>query len=223
VIEKLFEDAETSDDLVLYFFIKTGNPETQESASVLRNLVFQLYSKAFSSPDLLIECNSKIMEVLSDKRSRGPTIDFKDLAKLRILFDSFAGVFNRQIFMVIDGLDECSDRRQTDFIRVLRELGSGSVKLKLLAASRLDGDIETAMEGSLSVKATEDDNMEDIRIYATKELGQLPGMTDAERRLACETIVERSAGSFRYEHSFQETKHDSHISSLDIATSQSIA
>jgi ankyrin repeat protein len=102
------------------------------------------------------------------------------------------------VYLVIDGVDECSDRQQQGFLKSLIKASEVSgVNLKLMICSRPETDISLDLEDLPQIKV-EEYNAEDIREHANTQLQSLPGWTASERNLACDEIVKKAGSFFRY-------------------------
>ncbi|KAL9621124.1 MAG: hypothetical protein Q9160_004375 [Pyrenula sp. 1 TL-2023] len=200
VIESLKADrTDAHDYLVQYFFCRGGDDATQTTARILQSLVYQLCALAVPSPELLDKCNEVMRKSNNNKKSSGKLDDAK--VKTYNIQSSFGGLvkaLGKKVYLVVDALDECIDRKEKGLVKELLDLvhASGS-QLKVLVCSRPESDLGDALSAVLAIKC-EGRNEEDIRKNVKAELSTLPGWTSAEKESACEAIVRKSSGQFRY-------------------------
>ena len=185
---------------VQYFFCKTGDDATQAASRVMQNMVYQLYALSQASPDLLDKTNEVLKKASNKKSSSGEsqlgsekkTINFQEA------YEGLARVYGRNLFLVVDALDECTDRRSQKFISTLRNMTqSAGIVLKIIVCSRPETDISEDLVGIPAIKL-EGRNEQDIRKNVTSELDRLPGWTASEKALACDEVVKKAGGQFRY-------------------------
>lgn len=200
VIESLkAERADAHDYLVQYFFCRGGDDATQTTARILQSLVYQLYALAVPSPELLDKCNEVMRKSNNSKKSSGKLDDAK--VKTYNIQSSFAGLvkaLGKRIYLIVDALDECIDRKEKGLVKELLDLVQMSgPQLKVLVCSRPESDLGDALSAVPGIKC-EGRNEEDIRRNVKAELSTLPGWTSTEKESACEAIVKKSSGQFRY-------------------------
>lgn len=111
-----------------------------------------------------------------------------------------ARLLDKKIYLVIDALDECADRKDTRFLKALKEMLSSpeisSFEFHVLICSRPEPDIGDHLTGYPVIKV-EEHNGPDIQHAARLKLNDLPGLSSPERALACEAIVKKAKGLFR--------------------------
>lgn len=187
--------------IVLFFFCKIGDDSTQRAGSVLRNLIFQLYEKTRDSPELYTKCTKVITKAQnSNKTKRGEIVEYaKSVKSLKQILEEIVEIFGKQVFVVIDALDECKDRKPEALLAALQGLiEAEDIKVKIILASRPEIDIEESLQGVSRVEVNQDSNSVDIKAYLVKELKKLPSLKPKDRKIACKAIIERSDGMFRY-------------------------
>ena len=166
----------------------------------MQNMVYQLYALSKSSSDLLEKTNEVLKKALNKKSSaiiEKLGSEKKDL-DFREAYEGLARAYGRTTFLVIDALDECSDRRDQNFASTLRELiETTDINLKILVCSRPEPDISDELDGMPNIKL-EGRNEADIRKNVTSQLETIPGLTRSERLLACDEVVKNASGLFRY-------------------------
>lgn len=191
VIDSLEKSAaETKDKIVTFFFCNQGDDSTQRAAKIQSHLVYQTYSHCDTSTETLEAANALIARYRSTVK--------KELIKFPETFSGLAKLCKKEVFVVIDALDECNDRREQKFLQELRDICADSeAKIKILVCSRPESDIISSLDGVIEIKV-EENNQQDIRDSATALLAKLPGWTTAERKEACESIVKKAGSYFRY-------------------------
>ncbi|KAI9819646.1 MAG: hypothetical protein M1826_001107 [Phylliscum demangeonii] len=134
VVEDIKRHCQSSEaEAYAYFYFDFSCSETQRLANLLRSLALQLWDRC--------TITSKELEKLYATHQQGeqpPTVD--DLITiLRCLVETFA-----QVYIIVDALDECSDReRLLDVVNQIVEWKLSS--LHLLVTSRKEIDIEARL------------------------------------------------------------------------------
>lgn len=143
-------------DGLAYFYCDYKNSDTQNARNILRSLIQQAAMQSDDSLSSLLD----FMEKLGLSRCHLSLQDLQDLL-LSIIdhFDTF--------FVIIDALDECSDKRRHEVLDVLLRLRKCST-IKLLATSREDPDIAEALESFAKVDVIANDK--DIEMFVAAEI-----------------------------------------------------
>lgn len=198
IVEKLKEEPDSR--IVLFFFCKTGDDGTQRAGSILRNLIFQIYEKTRDSPEVYAQCAKVITKVQnSNKTKRGEMVEYsKSVKNLKQILEEVIRIFGKRVFVVIDALDECKDRKSEDLLAALQGLVESDLNIKIILASRPETDIEEFMQDISRVEVNQGSNSVDIKAYLVKELKKLSCLKPRDRKIACRAIIERSGGMFRY-------------------------
>ena len=187
-----------------YFFCSAGEESTRLVARIKKQLLHQLYQTALSdeSSDLLDKSNDVISSFLGKKDSADskPGSQQKKSEKATGFEDAYpilAKILDKKIFLVIDALDECTDRKDAGLLKTLQEtLSASEFPLKIMVCSRPEPDIVDDLFDKPAIKV-EDHNGPDIEKAAKAKLEELPGLSRDERALACKSIVEKAKGLFR--------------------------
>lgn len=206
VIDKLRAEFEQSAEyLVQYFFCAQSDDDTRDATRIKDQLLHQLYKLSDSDPELLETSNKVVSKFLAQKSSTDAkpgtrsqkssetekTLTFTE-AYLRL-----AQILNKKVFLIIDTLDECTDRVESQLLKMLQKMLSASeIPLKIMICSRPNSDIEDDLAGRPIIKV-EDHNRPDIETAAISKLKDLPGLSASERVNACKVIVEKAKGLFR--------------------------
>lgn len=198
VIESLQQDSiRNGNPFVQYIFCKTGDDATQNATRILQTIVFQLYASSESSFSLLEKTN-EVFKLGGTKRGFGQVTPQRRPFNFEALYGALLEAISRDVYLIIDAIDECNDRREKHLLQSLRKLVKATqVKLKILICSRPEPDIANALENVLAIKC-ESHNESDIRTSATAEMNRFPGWTASERARACSEIVRKAGGQFRY-------------------------
>lgn len=198
IVEKLKEEPDSR--VVLFFFCKTGDDSTQRAGSILRNLIFQLYEKTRDSPKVYAQCTKVIAKAQnSNKTKRGEMVEYsKSVKNLKQILEEIIRIFGKRVFVVIDALDECKDRKSEDLLAALQGLVEADLGIKIILASRPETDIEEFLQDISRVEVNQVSNSVDIKSYLVKELKKLSCLKPKDRKIACRAIIERSDGMFRY-------------------------
>lgn len=200
IIENLKLKGEDDSRIVLFFFCKIGDDSTQRAGPILRNLIFQLYEKTRDSPELYTQCTKVITKAQnSNKTKRGEMVEYaKSVKSLKQILEDIVEILGKQVFIVIDALDECKDRKPEALLAAFQGLVEADINVKIILASRPEIDIEESLQGVSRIEVNQDSNSADIKAYLVKELKKLSSLTPKDRKIACRAIIERSDGMFRY-------------------------
>ena len=187
-----------------YFFCSAGEDSTRLVPRIKKQLLHQFYQMALSdeSSDLLDKSNDVISNFLGKKDSvdSKPGSQQKKSEKATGFEDAYpamAKILGKNIFLIIDALDECTDRKDNKILKTLQEtLVASELPLKIMVCSRPEPDIVDDLVNRPAIKV-EDHNGPDIEKAAKARLEGLPGLSSDERALACKSIVEKAKGLFR--------------------------
>lgn len=189
---------------VQYFFCSAGDDSTRLVGLIKRQLLCQVYQMALSdnSSEILDKANDVISNFLGKKDS--PDIKQSSQQKkpekatgFEDAYPSLAKLLGQKIFLVIDALDECTNREDAGILKTFQEtLSASELPLKIMVCSRPEPDIVDDFVGKSVIKV-EDHNGPDIEKAAKAKLKELPGLSSAERALACKSIVGKAKGLFR--------------------------
>ncbi|EPS42972.1 hypothetical protein H072_3085 [Dactylellina haptotyla CBS 200.50] len=158
---------------ISYFFCTYTNTSSLNARTILSSLLHQLFYYSHALPkDLLDRLGSQF----EDKASAG-RVGIIDIQNLLIEIIKSNNACN---FGVLDGIDECTDKKRGIVIRVLKQmLSSIPNNLKILLSSRGSQDIARALKefDQIDLLAS---NQSDIEMFITQTLqdkeleGQLP-------------------------------------------------
>ncbi|KAK6504560.1 hypothetical protein TWF481_006501 [Arthrobotrys musiformis] len=160
--------------VVAYFFFKQGDDTTQRASRALSSLASQLFDdkNARTMEEVL-----KLTSVLDQMKKKvpGPKRDEEEPAPRALNSTSFTSemlketiraigsAFERRIYLVLDGLDECIDYEYEDLVPYLLEL-SGLDNFRVIISSRESEELE-----DLFTDADEDNGTDDASSPDTTE------------------------------------------------------
>ncbi|OCL10787.1 hypothetical protein AOQ84DRAFT_374597 [Glonium stellatum] len=217
VIQTLRDQVSHRNDTVLcYFLCNRGNAISRSTRRVLDHLIAQLYEHAASQKnlDILDRANTAVASYLQKLRSdsvadpkgqSGQTANEKNSESLAAYafedaFLTIVEALKKQVYIVIDALDECDDREEQGFLSLIKRLvKSTAAALKILICSRREGDINPllAVDEVIQIRV-EDKNGPDVERFTNDHLSRLAGWTKSERALASERIVKKAGPWFKY-------------------------
>ncbi len=142
-----------------YFYFDFSDPEKQRHENLVRSLIVQFSARASKVPEAL--------ETLYSQNKDGQTQPSTDalIAVLEIIFQAFD-----QSFIIVDALDECSDRQELlSFINGIIDWKVG--KLHILATSRKETDISEVLDPLITEQISIQNLVNaDIRLYVQERL-----------------------------------------------------
>lgn len=137
--------------------------------------------------------NSPVPESLGNLFNRYRSSSYPSLEELQKPFFELCQ-HHSQIYVIIDGLDEITDR--SGILEFLDELAFVGKSFKIFVASRPELDLEDAFESYLTVAITQSDVQLDMEIYVQQRLEKLQigngGETD--QYVIVSELVERAQG-----------------------------
>jgi hypothetical protein len=190
---------EQNDHAVQYFFCAKGDDATQTADRIKKHLLHHLYALAVSEDalDLFEKSNEIVADFLklsqedAKQKKSDKSITFDDA------YTALARTLNRKVYLVIDALDEITNRKDSHFLQTIRKMVEvPDVQLKILIGSRPNADIEEELSGVPQIKI-EEHNGPDIEKNVRSELDKLPSLSQSEKEQACKAIVRKARGLFR--------------------------
>ena len=189
---------------VQYFFCSAGQDSTRLVARIKSQLLHELYRMALSdeSSEIIDKSNDVISKYLGKKELADSKLSSQQkksekATEFEDAYPSLAKILGQKIYLVVDTLDECTDREDAGILKTLQKsLSMSEIPLKVMLCSRPEPDIEENLVGEPRIKV-EDHNEPDIEKAAKAKLEELPGLSPAERALACKSIVGKAGGLFR--------------------------
>ena len=202
VIDRLQNELKDSADCSVQYSICSAE-DTRLATRIKEQLLHQLYVLSMSqeSADVLEKANELVVDYLSAAEAKGSSQQKKPKAfGFEDAYPSLALLLKKKIYLIIDALDECTDRKESRFLRMLQDMLSlpdyPDFRLHIIICSRPEPDVENDLADKPLIKL-EDHNGPDIEHAAKLKLDFLPGLSPAERALACEAIVKKAKGLFR--------------------------
>lgn len=172
------EFAQSTEYLVQYFFCAQSDDATRVAIRIKEQLLHQLYKHSDSDefPDLLEKSNKVVLNFLGQKSSTDakagtrPQKSLENTLTFTKAYPSLAQIFNKKVFLIIDSLDECTDRVESQLLKTLQGMLSDSkVPLKIMICNHPKSDIVDDLDGSPIIKV-EDHNRPDIETAAISKL-----------------------------------------------------
>ncbi|OHE99782.1 NACHT and WD domain-containing protein [Colletotrichum orchidophilum] len=171
-----------------YFFVRFGDQKKRTLSLMLRSIAYQAAQKI---PDFLAKVNELVDEGINFEVADPRTIWDRIFKSILFTID-----FQEPLYWIIDGLDEADNPRAV--IRLLTDISSSSVPIRVLLTSRKTSEIAAAFQkipeslnlASISV----DGHEEDLRRYVDQELS-MPG-DDGFKREIQRRIVEGAQNNF---------------------------
>ena len=204
VIDRLQNEMKDSAECSLQYFIcSAGDDATRLATRIKEQLLHQLYVLSMSqeSADVLEKANELVAKYLTPAEAKGGSQQ-KKLAAFGFedAYPSLARLLTKKIYLIIDALDECTDRKDSHFLRMLQDMLSlpnyPDFRFHIIICSRPEPDVVNDLAGKPVIKV-EHHNGPDIEHAAKLKLDCLPGLSPAERALASEAIVKKAKGLFR--------------------------
>ena len=167
--------------------------------------MYQIYQQIFDigSPEPLEQANkvvSNCEETPNDKSATAPSAAPSSTVGFEESYRLLSNLLERKVYLVLDALDECSDRKSAHLLRSLKKMLNvakpADQKLKIIICSRPEEDIVNELSETSVIKI-EEHNTLDIEKDAKVKLDGLPGLSTTERILACNAIVKKAGGLFR--------------------------
>jgi hypothetical protein len=186
--------------LVLRFFCKLGNDAFQKGAKVVGHLTSQLLHLAGLEDDFELKqrCVELARKLKTDTLSSEARISTGRTSLLHDLLQAF----QRPIYMLIDGLDECEDRNNGLLVSLVTISESPLLDLRLLVSSRPESDIHDAFakHDTTRVDLEKEATERDVETYISGSLRSITRFDQSKRKRAAIEIARKAAGMFRCEY-----------------------
>lgn len=186
-----------------YVICSAGDDATRLVARIKEQLLYQLYKLSLSqeSPDILERANDLVTKFLESSEAKEGSQQKKSVASsFKDVYPSLATLLNKNIYLIIDALDECTDRKESGFLETLQDMLSlpdvPGFRFHIIICSRPEADVVADLTGKPVINL-EDHNAPDIEHAAKFKLNSLLGLSPTERTLACKAIVAKAKGLFR--------------------------
>jgi len=176
----------SSSPILLFFFFDFRDVRKQSLEEMALSLAYQLYGqdKNFQHP---LDSLSKAC----DNGYRKPST----ASLLEIILKALLSI-DRQVFIILDALDECAIPRQEMLAWIQKVAESTSKRINVLVTSRKEPDIDSVlgrarlMDQNIAVQADVVD--EDIRAYITHRLRTDSGLKRWEHREDIQQMIQES-------------------------------
>ncbi len=174
---------------LVHFFCKSGDNATQYGVKIMLHLVAQLFTVGVDEanegndklPDEYVKYQN-LIDVLKNARDKIKGQEGKrDSSLLQInsvfqpVFIELAQVINTRLFVVVDGLDECSDLT-AGFLDALKALPESDIDIRVLVSSRPEDQIVNDL-GKVpynKIEVNQETNHADILAYTEQSLKSMP-------------------------------------------------
>jgi hypothetical protein len=198
IIDRLREETiNTPEEFAFFFFCKSGDDNAQHTDRIMDHLLYYMYDLVPMTLEILDRSNDIVQQYLAGRtegrsRKRGQQ-DSSDSDKTLYFEDAFqkvAEVLKKKVYLVLDALDECSDRKEEELIQRLATMADRKdLKIKILLTSRPETDISDVMDKCELPEVRMDKfNEGDIFKTVQAQLALIPGMTSTERTIARDKI-----------------------------------
>lgn len=172
-----------------YFFVRFGDQKKRTLSLILRSIAYQAAQKV---PGFLEKVNELIDEGINFEVADPRTVWERIFKSILFTMDDS----HEPLYWILDGLDEADDPRAV--VRILTDVSSSSVPIRVLLTSRKTSEIVTAFQkvpeslhlASIDVNGHE----EDLRRYVDQELS-MPGNANFKKEIQ-ERIVEGAQNNF---------------------------
>ena len=164
------------DTIIVYYFCDYKDPKTQSTRKVIETLLADICRQSDKALTFMADLSRRYREVRS-------SCSFADL------FEAFLKclAMESRTYVVVDALDECSDR--VELVARLVRAASTVPSLSLLMTSREEHDIQESMEGLPHLSLGASDMADDIETYVTSELRRL--LDSKKMKLRDASLAER--------------------------------
>ncbi|KAH0538685.1 hypothetical protein FGG08_004760 [Glutinoglossum americanum] len=176
-----------------YFFFRYGDSTRRSPNALLRSLAFQVARDVPAFREALCcFADGGLRLEKADARTIWQKLFVSTLFKIQRL---------TPLYWVIDALDESESANTV--IDILSNISSSSIPIRVLVMSRQTPAIANGFERCADITSVTtlcaDNNIEDIRFYATAEMEYMHGSADFRQGIVNQ-IVERAEGNFLWVH-----------------------
>lgn len=158
IIDKIIPTTQNNDIKLVYFYCDFKDPAKQNAVNLYGSLIAQLIEQALEIPDEV--------DALYSKYNKRPAV-------LDHLKDVFSGLIQNlpKVFIIIDGLDECTDRATVlDGLLELKNHPKGNTNV--LVTSRNDPATRLALSSVPNLAMKAENVGADIELYVKSEMEQ---------------------------------------------------
>lgn len=132
---------------VCYYYCYDGN--SGEAVLVIRSLILQILQYL---PGLI----RRFFEWYTAETQSGHSDPAADASRLEDFLEEVLTSIDRQVFILIDGLDECSTASRAIVLRILKGLEKKCPRIKVIVSSRPDQDVLAQVAGMLRLNLLPD-------------------------------------------------------------------
>ncbi|KAK1621666.1 hypothetical protein BDP81DRAFT_400944 [Colletotrichum phormii] len=189
IVTSLLKENQTTAAAVIYSYFDFSNESQQEAQSFLRTCLAQLAAKTPEAFNILLGLRNRCSE------AQGQQPGLEELLEATAV----ALGCSHQVFLVVDALDECSERGK--LLNMLKELQSLH-NLHLVLLSRREHDIEKALSASATEIPLRGAHIDqDIAAYIRQRIqhsGEMQEWTVEDRAKVEAQLIEMAGGMFRW-------------------------
>lgn len=178
------------DPVVLYYFFSYTETEPQV-CTMVATLIKQLLRTRLDQ-----DRTSRILEQAYDNDN---STQCESLNTLWAVFCNIVEDFPNRVYVILDGLDECSDEDRRLFMEKLSQ-SSDSCETRFFIASRPEPDIRKVLKGRLDLEDLDVDTRSDIQVFVDDRIfnGNLEDRLGQYRDEIIQKILGTSDSMFRY-------------------------
>ncbi|KAB2570628.1 Ankyrin-1 [Lasiodiplodia theobromae] len=224
------QNSESAPPIVIYFFCRSGNDASQKSNRIMLHLLMQLFDH--SSPERLskiprgglgpdeLATLQRCMDAINTAKQRFENSDTSQLKErtarnmgvsgLQKVIGDLTQALGKNVFIVLDALDECSDWSDCDLLDALTDLTAGNSMIHLMITSRPEPSIVDAFHAKpghiwCKLEVNKERTGPGIASYVDEELKLVKPLRESQRLEARDVIMEKSEGMFQWASAALET------------------
>lgn len=171
--------------LICYHYCK--NDETGDAVYIYSSLILQLLDQQEGFKVDFMKWYEDTLKSQHLDLAQSP-------ADLGNFFSTCVKILERQLFIVIDGLDECGEESRTDLVNLLGDLSRQTSKLKVFLSSRPQESIENLLHNATQIRWRPSQDRDTIIVdhIVTRYLGD---RSSAVRSLVSDRLTELARGN----------------------------
>ena len=189
IVRQLRENQVNDNAAVTFFFCNGVNASKDDPLAILRTILCQILDGLPDIPEWVAEQYRNSYLKGSESAQSLPFLDIRDLLSRTI--DLF-----RRVHLILDGIDELSDRG--DLLTYLTALGRRGVedKVKVLVISRMESDIRYAIGNYLSLAILPSNTKNDMRNFISNSIRAKLDLQQSEASGVQKILFKRARGMF---------------------------
>ncbi|EPS44961.1 hypothetical protein H072_946 [Dactylellina haptotyla CBS 200.50] len=136
------------DSVVCYFFFKQGDNTTQSALSALASLAAQLFDDRYTHTEEELRSVMTAFDQARGEQEEGHD-SVLSTAVLKAIIKGLSKAIKKQIYLVVDALDECADQEAEGFVSFLSDVASDG-SFKVLMSSRENEALEKSFHDDIT-------------------------------------------------------------------------